>query len=131
MKTNSIGTIGFLIIILLCFYPAAWADVPLFINYHGQLTDLEGSPVEGSQAVNFYFYDEETDGSHIWTEQQDVNFSNGIYQVRLGTNSALSEDLFDDNDTLFLEVEIYRFRQKQTFLPNGTVLALFPFPFAM
>jgi hypothetical protein len=45
------------------------ADVPRTISYQGQLTDIGGEPLQGSQLMIFSIYDDSTEGAQIWSEQ--------------------------------------------------------------
>ncbi|MCB2180828.1 MAG: hypothetical protein KQH63_02245 [Desulfobulbaceae bacterium] len=82
------------------------AAVPDTINYQGFLTDSAGTPLEGSQLVNFYLYDHATTGSLVWNEQQTITLSSGIFNLQLGADMPLDIADFGGGD-LYLEIEIF------------------------
>ena len=67
------------------------AQVPRKLNYQGFLTSPSGAPVNsaGLQMV-FNIYNVQTLGSPLHTETQTVTVSNGIFNVLLGTSTALT-----------------------------------------
>lgn len=85
----------------------AGAAVPGEINYQGKLTDDTGAPLDGVYLMNFYLYDLETGGTDLWNEQQSVTLTDGIFNVRLGSQTSFVGDEFDNAD-LFLEIEIFK-----------------------
>ena len=95
----------FVVIFFLSFFLfAAQAEVPKLINYQGKLTDDEGSPIDGSFEMTFRLYAVETGGAPLWTEEQTVSVTDGIYSVTLGSVSQLPLDIFDQD--IFLELSI-------------------------
>ena len=54
----------------------------------------------------FCLYDEESGGDLIWSEEQGIQITNGIYNVQLGEETPLTPGLFAQG-TLYLEVRIY------------------------
>jgi hypothetical protein len=83
---------------------SVWA-VPALINYQGKLTNLDDCAQDGSHQMVFSLYPTETGGTAIWSEQQTVAVTGGIYNVQLGAVNPLQVSLFD-NDDLYLEVEV-------------------------
>jgi len=72
------------------------ADVPEIISYQGVLRDGAGTPLaDGIYTMAFAIYDVETGGTALWTEQQDVEVTDGIFSVHLGSVSPLSVIDFD------------------------------------
>ena len=67
------------------------AQVPRKLNYQGFLTSPSGAPVNsvGMQMV-FNIYNVQTLGSPLHTETQTVPVSNGVFNVVLGTSTALT-----------------------------------------
>ena len=62
----------------------------------GLLKDNSGSPVaDGTYQVIFTIYDSETDGTSKWTETQSVNTTSGLFNVLLGSVTALSDSVFN------------------------------------
>jgi len=93
----------FIIALFLSSTPAL--AVPPFINFQGKLTDANGSPVaDGSYSMTFRLFSTLTGGSALWTEDQNLQVTGGVYYAQLG-NAPFPVALFD-NDNLFLEVSI-------------------------
>lgn len=83
---------------------AAFAEIPQMVNYQGKLTDPEGVAYEGILTVTFTIYDAETGGTALWTESQNVEISHGLFDVRLGTLTPLTEEIFTGER--YLEISI-------------------------
>jgi len=65
--------------------------IPQTINYQGVLKDAAGNIVpNGNYTITFKIYNTETGGSDIWMESQQVNVSNGVVNIQLGTISLLN-----------------------------------------
>lgn len=96
-----------LISFILCLVnSSAWA-VPGLINYQGKLTDADGKALSGSYQIGFYLYNAETGGNVLWSEQQTVTITDGIYSVKLGSTglSPFPVEIFRNNQ-LYLEMVI-------------------------
>lgn len=78
---------GVLAVLLLC--TASVSANSKFLNVQGKLTDNSGSPLTGTQTVTFRLYVSSTAGSAIWTESQAVALSTGLFNVSLGSVTAL------------------------------------------
>jgi hypothetical protein len=102
-------------LLLLC--PQFIAQVPMLVNYQGRLTDLSGSPRNGTFTMTFAFFDAATAGNKLptgspWEETQSVQVANGAFNVLLGSVTALPSSLFSGgpSDTFgplrFLEVKV-------------------------
>lgn len=76
--------------------PAAALIQPLAINFQGKLVNpATGNPQNGVAIMTFKIYNVPTGGAALWTEANDgVSVNNGVFNVTLGTNAALSRDLF-------------------------------------
>ena len=61
------------------------------INFQGKLTNPDGTNVtNGTYSIVFSIYSVSSGGSAIWTETQgSVSITDGIFQVSLGSVSAL------------------------------------------
>ena len=99
---------------LLVGLTGASADVPSLLNYQGYLTDDVGLPItDPALNMEFTIWDDETDtdASHLlWTETWDsgtgtVAVIDGYCSVLLGSYEAFGT-LFEDNDDLWLEIEV-------------------------
>ena len=71
------------------------AVIPMSINYQGRLLDSEGKPVpNGTHDFVFRFYDAETGGNLLWSEEHlDVPVSGGLFQVNLGSINEITPDV--------------------------------------
>ncbi|MBI4515297.1 MAG: hypothetical protein HY699_05705 [Deltaproteobacteria bacterium] len=75
------------------------ADAPNLLNYQGRLTDPSGTPKNGTFTMQFAVYDAESGGNQLptgspWSETQSVTVTNGVFNVLLGSVTALPTDLF-------------------------------------
>jgi len=80
--------------------------VPMTTSYQGFLLDNNGSPINGNVTIiTFNLYATEVDNQSLWTEiHEDVMVSDGIFNVILGTESAITNDLFSKD--LYLGISI-------------------------
>ncbi|MBI5200449.1 MAG: hypothetical protein HY925_02585 [Elusimicrobia bacterium] len=71
--------------------PAPASASSKYLNVQGRLVDSSGAPLTGSQTITFRLYTSSTAsvGSAIWTESQAVTLSSGLFNVTLGTVTAL------------------------------------------
>ena len=73
----------------------AEAQVPQLMNYQGVLKDGGGSPITGTRSIVFSIYDTPTGGTPLWSETQgSVNVAGGLFNVLLGSTTALPAGLF-------------------------------------
>jgi len=104
-----------LLFLLILMTISGWASVPTMMNYQGKLTDLDGNPLTGTYDMTFYLFTAASGGSAIWSENHtSVAVTDGIYNVILGSINPLATGLFNDNDLVYLEVEI----EGETFAPR-------------
>jgi hypothetical protein len=76
---------------LLGLVTMASAQIPAKLSYQGVLADNTGTPVpNGNYNLTLSIYDVLTGGSALWTEGQLVNVTNGMFNVILGSASALN-----------------------------------------
>ena len=87
--------------------PLKQGGAPLLLNYQGRLADpTTGLPKsDGAYNVTFKIYDADTDGPLIWSETQQVEVDRGLFNVLLGSSTALSASDFDGTSR-WLELEI-------------------------
>ncbi|MEM1269541.1 MAG: hypothetical protein AAGI08_05760, partial [Bacteroidota bacterium] len=84
-----------LLAVLLFAATAHGQTVPAQISYQGYL-ELNGAPVSDSVDLEFSLYRQATGGSDIWDETQtSVPVDAGVYQVALGSVTALPDGAFD------------------------------------
>jgi hypothetical protein len=80
-------------------------SVPNLINFQGRLTDNVGNPVaDGAHTVDFYIFPVRTGGVSVWNESQTPTTTGGLFTTQLGLNTPLPLTLFEDYDSLFLEI---------------------------
>jgi hypothetical protein len=65
-------------------------DVPKQLNYQGVVVEPTGEPViDGTYGITVRMYDVPTGGTPIWAESHQVTTLNGVFDVTLGTQTAL------------------------------------------
>jgi len=70
------------------------AEIPRIITYQGVLND-DGNPVDGIHSVEFKLYDALSGGNLMWSETQNVTFTEGFFNVRLGVLNPFNDLQFD------------------------------------
>ena len=87
--------------------PLAQGGAPLLLNYQGRLADPTTTlpKPDGPYTITFKIHDAETGGSLIWSETQVVTVTRGLFNVLLGSSTALSVSDFDGTSR-WLELEI-------------------------
>lgn len=80
--------------------------VPDTVGFEGQLADSSGNPVQdGTYDFTFKLYSLSTGGAALWTETQtDIQVTDGLYSVQLGSGTALSASDFDGDRWLGVTV---------------------------
>ena len=79
-----------LALLLLCGCNLIHAQVPRTLNYQGYLTSPSGAAINNaSQAMTIKIYDAPTAGNLLFTELQTVTVSNGIFNLLIGSVTAL------------------------------------------
>lgn len=77
----------------------SFAVVPSTINYQGRLTDDGGNPIDTTVDMTFSICTDSTGGLCIWGEtQEDVVVTDGLFNIKLGSDSALTDKVFDGNN---------------------------------
>ncbi len=85
--------IFFLSVFILCLVATtdAFAQIPRIMTYQGVITNQDGTSLpDGTYTLGFSMYTEETGGSPIWSETQNVSVAKALFNVILGTNSPLN-----------------------------------------
>src|SRR5450755_160730 len=88
---------------------AAATTVPRLVRFSGTARDLNGTPQSGVVGITFSLYGEQTGGSPLWLETQNVQAdANGHYTVLLGTTKAegLPAELFTSEQARWVGVQI-------------------------
>jgi len=76
--------------------PRIAQGAPELINYQGELRDSAGNPLDGTYGITFTIYNQEADGTVLWTETyRGVQVKDGRFHVLLGSISPFPEELFD------------------------------------
>lgn len=91
---------------IILLFSMASAEVPPYINYQGRLTDVGGSPMDTTIAMDFYILNDSAGTDTIWTETHpSVVVDDGLFHVRLGWYTYLPDTVFN-NETRWLVIEV-------------------------
>lgn len=93
-----------LVIVSLLPLAVAYA-VPNLISYQGVLNDKDGVPLSSTVSMTFRIYDVATGGNAVWSETQNVQVSDGLFNVKLGSVQQLPSSVFMQ-DTLYLGIQV-------------------------
>lgn len=76
------------------------------ISYQGRITDPGGNPVpNGVYTIDFVLWDSETLGSVVWSDFGNaINVQDGLFSFLLGDATPFPENLFHENEDLWLTV---------------------------
>ena len=83
--------------------------VPRLVNFSGKAADAQGKALSGIAGATFTIYKEESGGSPLWLETQNVQAdSKGNYSVQLGATKpdGLPLDLFSSGEARWLGVTV-------------------------
>jgi trimeric autotransporter adhesin len=83
--------------------------VPRLVNYSGKAADSEGKTISGTVGATFAIYSEQSGGSPLWLETQNVQAdSRGNFTAQLGAtrSEGLPLDLFTSGEARWLGVRI-------------------------
>src|SRR5580698_4121703 len=83
--------------------------VPHLVNYSGKILDPAGKPLSGIAGVTFAIYKDQSEGSPLWLETQNVTADGrGNYTVQLGTTKpdGLPLALFSSAEARWLGVTV-------------------------
>jgi trimeric autotransporter adhesin len=87
---------------------AQTSQLPRLVKFSGTLTDLNGKALSGIVGVSFALYSEQSGGSALWLETQNVQADkNGHYSVLLGSTKpeGLAMELFVSEQAQWLGVQ--------------------------
>jgi hypothetical protein len=80
------------------------------IAYQGRLADAAGAPLTGTYNMIFRLYDVATGGTPLWSEQwtgtNGVRVSDGLFNVMLGSLTAIPSSLVTSHSSLFLGITV-------------------------
>ena len=84
-----------------------FSQVPGVTHYQGSLRDKSGNPINASLPMTLSIYDTPTvgTGTQLWTENQTVGVSNGVFSISVGAVNPIPESVFASSST-YLEVDI-------------------------
>src|SRR5260370_22677364 len=85
------------------------ATVPRLVNFSGKATDTQGKAISGIAGATFAIYKEESGGSPLWLETQNIQAdAKGNYTVQLGVTKpdGLPLDLFSSGEARWLGVTV-------------------------
>ncbi len=82
---------------------AAPADLPDQINYQGTILDDQKHGLDQNVSMTFEIFESETGGTAIWTETQNVNVTEGYFNVNLGQTTPINLPF---NSQYFLQVTV-------------------------
>ena len=109
-----------IIMLLLIASTAAWArglSAPAAsglsvetISYQGYLADPDGNSLTGAYTMTFRLYDTVSGGTALWEEEwsdsNKVQVSDGLFNVMLGSLTAIPQGVITGNDTLYLGISV-------------------------
>jgi len=108
----SLILIGCMFLLLIFSYPT-FAAGPGTITYQGKVTTSGGTtPADGSYTMKFSLWNilsggtEGTNQKWFETHTNIVSVSQGIFSVQLGSQTAFPARLFEDNPSLWLQVQV-------------------------
>jgi len=87
----------------------ATTTVPRLVRYAGMARDLNNKPITGVVGVTFALYAEQTGGSPLWLETQNVQAdANGHYSVLLGSTKpdGLPAEIFASEQARWIGVQV-------------------------
>lgn len=87
--------LGLAAILLAIAGARASAGVPTLLTEQGRLFDTTDTPIDGMLQVQFALYAAPTGGTPLWTETQQLHFSDGYFVATLGAVTALPQSVFD------------------------------------
>lgn len=97
-------TLGLLLTVFLVGCTASLGPV---MSYQGRLTDASGTPLNGNFDFTFRLYTDDTAGTSIYTETQNIAVVNGLFDTSVGPTTILaSMDPAKLAQPLWLEVTI-------------------------
>lgn len=94
-----------ILISITCLGVRVDAQVPHLLNYQGRLAE-NGVPFDGTAEITFSFYDASSGGTAIWSETHNIEVQNGIFNVLLGSGEEIPDNLFLENNELYLGISV-------------------------
>ncbi len=79
--------------------------IPRMLNYQGKLTDNSGNPVpDSTYSITFRLFTVASGGTAFWNETQNVQTSNGLFNVLLGSLNPI--DSIPQAGNCYLEMQV-------------------------
>ncbi|MEO0114597.1 MAG: hypothetical protein ABIK93_03885 [candidate division WOR-3 bacterium] len=79
--------------------------IPRMLNYQGKLTDATGNPVpDSTYSITFRLFTVTSGGTAFWNETQNVQTSNGLFNVLLGSLNPI--DSIPQAGNCYLEMQV-------------------------
>ena len=95
------------------------------IAYQGRLADANGNPLTGTYNMIFRLYDVPTGGTPLWEEQwtgsNAVKVSDGLFNVMLGSLTAIPQSVIAGRDQLWLGITVGTDDEMQPRVQLGSV----------
>ncbi|HEX2897353.1 MAG TPA: hypothetical protein VHP63_04805 [candidate division Zixibacteria bacterium] len=93
--------------LLICAFFSIHGYPANLVSYQGTLTNASGIPVNDSTYnVTFTLLTDSTGGLNLWTETAPVSTKDGLFVHLLGSVTLLKDSLFQNYQTIFLELSI-------------------------
>ena len=121
ISAKSLTALACALLLVVAAATPAPATPPTKISYQGRLTDASGNPANGTGNITFKIYHVAAAGSgtSVWDETQtSVSVSSGIFQVELGSVTALGGG--SENLTTLFATDTYL----EVVIPTGSSFGL-------
>jgi len=85
------------------------AIVPRLVNFSGTAVNAQGKPLSGITGITFSIYKDQTEGSPLWMETQNIQADvRGNYSIQLGATKSdgLPVELFASGEARWLGVRV-------------------------
>jgi hypothetical protein len=79
--------------------------IPAVVNYQGKLTDADGNARTGTYSMTFTIYSDESGSNPVWSETHSVQVIDGLFNVLLGRDTALTPSTLNGDRWLGVQVE--------------------------
>jgi len=100
---NKKSIIPIIVILGLILLVPTITPMPSEMNLQGLAYNADGDALDGSYAFTFRIYMKESEGSVLWTENQTLTVSDGLFQTEMGNTTAIDLN-FSDNYWLTVEI---------------------------
>ncbi|PWB76084.1 hypothetical protein C3F09_01185 [candidate division GN15 bacterium] len=98
-RSNMLTKASAFVLFMALFIGAKGTASPQLIDYQGFLKNSGGNPVTGTVNITFTIYTASSGGSSKWSEtQNNVSVVGGLFNVTLGTSTAIPDTVFNQSD---------------------------------